>query len=135
MNQIRDRLHKAIAEQRRPSPEHPPVVGNAQIEAAFLPVSEAAEDLRQELSHVPGLTIVVGPHQVRIEFYDRNLWFSYSPEKRKFVGSELTTLWMQGGLHEEHFAWDTAEACIEAMIQACARYVSLAEIIARYQSG
>ena len=133
MNQIMDRLHKAIAEQRHPSPEHPPVVSNAQIEAAFLPVSETAEEFRQELSYVPGLTIDVEPHQVRFELYDKHLWFSYSPEKRKFVGSEQTSLWMEGGLHEEHFVWETAEACIEAMVQACARYVSLAEVITRHQ--
>jgi hypothetical protein len=135
MNQIRERLQKAIAEQRRPSPEHPPVVGNAQMEDAFLPVSEAAEELRQELSHLPGLSMVVGPHEVRIELHDNSLWFSYAPEKHKFVGSEMTTLWMEGGLREEHFEWETAEACIESLIQACARYVLMAEALGRFQSG
>lgn len=135
MNQIKDRLHRAIAEQRRPRPERPPAPGNAQIEAAFQPVAEAAEELRQELSYLPGLSMIVGPHEVRIELHDNSLWFSYSPEKRKFIGSELTSRWMEGGQREEHFEWETAEACIESMIQACARYVSLAEILVRYHSG
>lgn len=135
MTRIRDRLHKAIAEQRRPIPERPRATGNAQIETVFRPVSEAAEELRRELAHVPGLAIAVAPDQVRVELYDRNLWFSYSPEERKFVGSELSSLWMEGGLREEHFAWGTAEACIEAMIRACARYVSLAEILASFRPG
>jgi hypothetical protein len=135
MNQIRDRLRKAIAEQRHPAREHPRVAGDAQLEAAFRPVFEAAEELRQELPHMPGLAVAVEPGQVRIELHDRRLWFSYSPEKRQFVGSELASLWMEGGLHEEHFAWETAEGCVEAMIQACARYVSLAEIIASFRPG
>ncbi|NNG02889.1 MAG: hypothetical protein HKM95_02155 [Inquilinus sp.] len=134
MTQIRDRLHKAIAEQRRPGRERPPVVGSAQIEAAFRPVAEAAEELRRELSDVPGLAIVVAAHEVRIELHDKDLWLSYSPEEGKFVGSELTSLWMEGGQREEHLTWETAEACVEAMIQACARYASLAEIMARYPS-
>jgi hypothetical protein len=135
MSEIRDRLRKAIAAQRHPSAEHPPVAGDAQIEAAFRPVSEAAEELRRELADVPGLAIAVEPGQVRVELHDKRLWFSYAPETRRFVGSELTSLWMEGGLHEEHFAWEAAEACIEAMIQACARYVSLAEIMRTFRSG
>lgn len=135
MNQIRDKLRKAIAEQRRPRPERPGVAGNAQIEAAFRPVAHAAGELREELSHVPGLTVVVEPGQVLVDLYDRHLWFGYSTEKRQFVGSELSSQWMEGGFREEHFAWDTAEACIDAMIQACARYVSLAEIVASFKPG
>jgi len=91
--------------------------------------------LHRELSHVPGLEIAVLPDHVRIELYDRYFWISYSPETRQFVGSELTSLWMEGGLHEEEFEWDSDDACIEAMIQACARYVSLAETLARFESG
>ncbi len=135
MSQIKDKLKQAIAEQRRRGSEHRLVASNTEIETAFLPVSEAAEELRQELTDVPGLAVVVEPHQVRIELYDKQLWFSYSPQRRRFVGSELTSLWVEGGLHEEHFAWETAEACVEAMIQACARYVSLAEIVTRYGSS
>jgi hypothetical protein len=135
MIEIKERLRKAVAEQRHPRAEHPPFAGDAQIEAAFRPVSEAAEELHRELADVPGLTIAVEPGQVRIELHDKQLWFSYAPETCRFVGSEVTSLWMEGGLHEEHFAWETAEACIEAMIQACARYVSLAEIIASFPSG
>ena len=134
MTRIRDRLQKAMAEERRPAPRRPAAAGNAQIEAAFQPVSEAAEELRQELSSVPGLAIVVDAHEVRIELYDKDLWFTYSPEEGRFIGSEVTSLWIEGGQHEEHLAWETAEACVDAMIQACARYASLAEIIARYQS-
>lgn len=135
MSQIGDRLRKAIADQRRPSPERRPVVDDARIAAAFRPVSEAAAELKQELLHVPGLEIVVRPNQVRIELHGRYLWFSYSPETEQFLGSELTSLWMEGGLHEEDFAWDTAEACVEAMIQACAQYVSLAEALSRLETG
>lgn len=135
MSKIKDRLRKAIAEQRRPGAERPPLAADAQVEAAFRPVTEAADELRRELPDVPGLSIAVEPGQVRIELHDKHLWFSYAPESRRFVGSELTSLWMEGGLHEEHFAWESAEACIEAMIQACARYVSLAEIMSAFRTG
>lgn len=135
MKLIRDRLHKAIAEQRHSSSARPPAIENTQTEAAFLAVADAAEELCEELSDLPGLSIVVGPQQVRIEFYDNCLWFSYSTEKHKFVGNEVTSRWMEGGLREEHFEWDTAEACVESMIQACARYALMAEAMTKLQSS
>lgn len=135
MSQIGDRLRKAIAEQRRPSPKHRPAIDDARIATAFRPICEAAEELHRELSHVPGLEIAVRPDQVRIELYDRYFWFSYAPDTGQFLGSELTSLWMEGGVHEEDFSWASADACVEAMVQACARYVSMAESLARLKAG
>ena len=36
-------------------------------------------------------------------------------------------------MREELFRWAGAEACIAAMVQACARYAALAEAIERFR--
>lgn len=135
MSQIRERLRKAIDQQRRLVSKRRPGPDDAGAEAAFRLVREAAEDLRDELSHVPDLSLEITPDGVWIELYDKHLWFSYDANERVFIGTEQDTKWMEGGLREAPYRWDTADACIEAMIQACARYVSLAEAISKLRSG
>lgn len=135
MSQVRERLRKAIDRQRRLAPKQRPDRRDAAAEAALRPVCAAAAELRDELAKVKDLKITVGPDGVWIELYDKHLWFGYDPSLRAFVGDELGSSWMEGGLREESFKWDSADACIEAMIQACARYVSLANAIVRLRSG
>lgn len=135
MSEVRDRLHKAIEQQRRAQARRPRGPSDVAAEAAFRPVREAAEELRDELKNMRDLHISVESDSVWIELYDRHLWFSYDPSQRAFVGSETDSLWMEGGVREEPYKWATAEACIEAMIQASARYVSLARSAARLRSG
>jgi hypothetical protein len=135
MSLIHERLHKAIDQQRRLVPKRRPGPNDIGAEAAFRPVREAAAELRDELSHVPDLNLEIAPDGVWIELYDKHLWFSYDANERVFIGTEQDTKWMEGGLREALYRWDTADACIEAMIQACARYVSLAEAISKLRSG
>ena len=135
MSQIRERLRKAIDQQRRLVPKRRPGPDDAGAEAAFRLVREAAEELRDELSHVPDLSLEITPAGVWIELYDKHLWFGYDANERVFIGTEQDTKWMEGGLREAPYRWDTADACIEAMIQACARYVSLAEAISKLRSA
>ena len=135
MTQIRERLRKAIDQQRRLVPKRRPGPNDAAAEAAFRPVRDAAAELRDELSHVPDLRLEIAPDSVWIELYDKHLWFSYDANEQVFIGTEQDTKWMEGGLREAPYRWGTAEACIEAMVQACARYVSLAEAIAKLRSG
>lgn len=97
MSEIGNRLREAMAEQRRPRPDRRPAVDGAQVEAAFRPVFEAAQELRRELSGVQELEVSVLPDHVRIELYDRDIWFSYSPEARRFIGSEQSSRWTEGG--------------------------------------
>ena len=134
VSQVREKLRKAIDQQRRPEPRRPHGLSDARAEAEFRPVREAAEELKDELSHVPDLKIAIGPDSVWIELYDKHLWFSYDADRAAFVGDEVDSLWIEGGLREETFSWTTAEACVEAMIEACARYVALAEAITRLPS-
>ena len=135
MSQIRERLRKAIDQQRRLEPKRRPGPNDAGAEAAFRLVREAAEELRDELSHVPDLSLEITPAGVWIELYDKHLWFGYDADERVFIGTEQDTKWMEGGLREAPYRWDTADACIEAMIQACTRYVWLAEAAGKLGSG
>jgi hypothetical protein len=132
MSEIGERLRKAIERQRPASAARPR--GSGDVEA-FRPVRRAAEELRAEIKDLPDLHISVEPDSVGITLYDRYLWFSYDADRRSFVGSETLSLWMEGGAREESYKWDTAEDCIEAMIQATARYVALARAAARLRSG
>lgn len=135
MTRIRDRLRKAIDEQRRLVSTRRSGPSDAAAEATFAPVRDAASELRTELSHVPDLRLGIAPDSVWIELYDKHLWFGYDATERVFIGIEQDTKWMEGGLREASYRWDTAEACIDAMIQACARYVSLAEAIDKLRTG
>jgi len=134
MSEIRERLRKAI-ERQRPAPStRPRGSGNVATEA-FRPVRRAAEELREEVKDLPDLHISIEPDSVGITLYDRSLWFSYDTARRSFVGSETLSLWMEGGTREESHKWNAAEDCIEAMIQATARYVALARSAARLRAG
>jgi hypothetical protein len=133
MSQIREQLRHAIDRERRLEAQRVPAPSDARAEAAFRPVREAAEEIKDELSHVPNLKMTIGPSSVWIELYDKHLWFSYDAGRNVFVGDEVDSLWIEGGLREESFTWADAEACIQAMVEACARYVSLAEAITRFR--
>lgn len=135
MTRIRERLRKAIDQQRRLVSKRRSAPKDTAAEAAFRPVHDAAAELRDELSHVPGLRLEIAPDSVWIDLYDKHLWFSYDANDQVFIGIEQDTKWMEGGLREAPYRWDTAEACVEAMVQACARYVSLAEAMSRLRSG
>ena len=132
---VRERLHQAIARQRRLAPKGRRRSAPVEAHAVFQPVSDAASELRDELSKVADLEITIEPDSVWIELYDKHFWFGYDAERRVFVGVEEDALWMEGGVREEAFSWDNADACVEAMIQACARYVALANAIARLHPG
>jgi len=132
MSEIRERLRKAIERQRPAAAVRPPRSGDVE---AFRPVRRAAEELRAEIKDLPDLHVSIEPDSVGITLYDRFLWFSYDAGRRSFVGSETLSLWMEGGAREESYKWDTAEDCIEAMIQATARYVALARSATRLRSG
>jgi hypothetical protein len=134
MSEVRERLRKAI-ERQRPAPStRPRGPGDVAVET-FRPVRGAAEELRAEIKDLPDLQISTEPDSVGITLFDRFLWFSYDAGRRSFVGSETLSLWMEGGTREESYNWGTAEDCIEAMIQATARYVALARAAARLRSG
>lgn len=130
MATIRERLRKAIEIETAARPAQTRTAREAAPLPAFAPVREAAHQLRDELKDVHDLRIEVEADGVRIALYDKELWFGYDPEQQAFVGRESNTAWVDGGLREESFKWDTAEACTDAMIRATARYVSLIHAMA-----
>lgn len=130
MTTIRERLRKAIEVETAARPAQMRTAREAAPLPAFAPVREAARQLHSELKDVHDLQIDIEPSGVRIALYDKELWFTYDPEQRAFVGRESNTAWMDGGLREESFKWGTAEACTDAMIRATARYVSLIHAMA-----
>jgi hypothetical protein len=134
MTTIRERLRKAV-EMEVTRPERMRVSGQAALPPAFSPVRDAALQLRDELKDIRNLHIEIEPDGVRIALYDKELSFAYDPEQRAFVGSESDTVWMDGGQHAESFGWDSAEACIDAMIHATARHVALTRALSALLSA
>lgn len=135
MTDIRNRLREAIERQSLARSAQPPSPGGAETQSALAPVRDAAQHIREELKDLPEIRISVEPDGVLIALNEKDLWFSYDPAQRAFVGSESDTLWMEGGQREETYTWGTAEACIEAMIQASARCVALARAAENLRRG
>jgi hypothetical protein len=129
MSKISKRLHEAIECQRSLLRRQHGERRNSGTEAKFEPVRKAAEELKTELADLPELKIEIEPESVWIGLYDKHFWFTYDQRPGVFTGSEMDTLWMEGGIRERFFEWGSAEACITAMIQACARYVALLDAI------
>jgi hypothetical protein len=130
MTTIRERLRKAIEMETAARPALTRTSREVPSPSPLAPVREAARQLHAELEGIHDLRIEIEADGVRIALYDKELWFTYDPEQQAFVGRESNTAWMDGGLREESFKWDTAEACTDAMIRATARYVSLIRAMA-----
>lgn len=128
---VRDRLEQAIRDEEektlsRVRASHESAHG---AEEEFEPVRQAAEEIREELRSVPDIEFSINPDNVRIALADRDLKFSYSIESRNFVGDEGAHSWYDGEPYAEGYEWDTADACIDAMIRLCARYARMARAI------
>lgn len=135
MARIGDMLRQAVDDQRALLHRRAEAVRARDTEAAFQPVRKAAEELKRELARVPDLKLTIDAYGVWIDLPDKHVWFSYDPARKAYVGSELDSLWMEGGLREEHFEWPTVEECVKAMVQACARSILLAEAASRISRG
>lgn len=131
MQGIGAKLRKAIEEQRRAPPRSPR--GGGAAAAAMEPLREAAEQLRGELADVANLHLGIDPDTVWLDMFDKHLWISFDPARNVFIGSRIDSLWIEGGLREEHLEWPTAEACIDALVQACAQSALLAEVMQRLE--
>ena len=122
---IKDRLEEAIRDEEerilsRVRASHESAHG---AEEEFEPVRQAAEEIREELRSLPDIEFSINPDNVWITLADRDLKLSYSIESRNFVGEEGAHSWYDGEPYAEGYEWDTADACIEALIRLCARYV------------
>ncbi len=128
---IRDRLEEAIRveNERRWNRIRDSHESDREAEKQFRPVRLAAEELREELQSLPSIEFSISPHGVWITLGDRDLRFGYNVRTRHFVGEEAAHSWYDGEAYADRYEWDTAEACIDAMIRLCAKYVRMARAI------
>lgn len=128
---IRQRLKEAIREEQERSLQRlrKSREGDDDANREFEPVRQAAEEIREELQHLPSIEFTINPSSVWITLADRNLWFSYDRQEGRFVGEESAHSWHDGELYAESYNWDTAETCIAALIRLCARYARMARNI------
>ena len=128
---IRERLEEAIREEHEKSLQRlkESRAGDEDANREFAPVRKAAEEIREELQHLPSIEFSINPGSVWITLADRNLWFSYDRQEGRFVGEESAHSWHDGERYAERYNWNDAENCIAAMIRLCARYARMARNI------
>lgn len=128
---IRERLEAAIrkAEESRLDRLRAAHERTARAERAFDPVRRAAEEIREHLQSVHSIGFTITPMSVCITLVDRELWFSYDEDSRKFIGEESAHSWYDGERYAQRYEWNSAEECIDAMIRLCAQYVRMAREI------
>ena len=130
---IGSRLQQAIRDEEKRASEELQGLHerDRDAEKQFRPVMQAAEELQRELASVPAIDVAVNPDSLWITLADQELRFSYDSRAHRFVGEESGHSWRDGETYAERYEWDSADACIEAMIRLCARYVRMARAISR----
>lgn len=98
-------------------------------EERFVPVRQAAEELREQIQPAPSIEFTVNPDSVWIALGDRDLRFTYDADLLKFTCEEGAHSWYDGEPYSDRYEWDDADACIDAMIRLCAKYVRMARAI------
>lgn len=104
-------------------------------EDRFRPVSQAAEEIREELAGVPSLEFTVNPTSVWITLFDREIRLNYDAESGRFYGEESGHSWYDGETYVDLHSWNTAEECIDAMIRFSATYARMARAIQSVGGG
>ena len=128
---IRDRLEEAIREENERGLNRLRISreGDTEVNREFEPVRQAAEEIREELQHLPSIEFTINPGSVWITLADRGLWFGYDRQEQSFLGEESAHSWHDGELYAESYRWNSAETCVAAMIRLCARYARMARNI------
>jgi len=128
---VRDRLREAIlAEDDRAFKARKQT--HEALRAAedrFRPVSQAAEEIREELVAVPSLEFTINPTSVWITLFDREVRLNYDAASEKFYGEESGHSWYDGETYIDTHSWNTAEECVDAMIRFSATYARMARAI------
>lgn len=128
---IRDRLREAILAEDDKAFRSRKQLHEAMrtAEDRFLPVIQAAEEIREELASVPSLEFTINPTSVWITLFDREVRLNYDAASGKFYGGESGHGWYDGEGYLDTCSWNTAEECIEAMIRFSAAYARMARAI------
>ena len=98
-------------------------------EEQFAPVRQAAEELREQVLPIPSIKFTVNPDSAWIALADRDLRFTYDADSLTFTCEEGAHSWHDGESYSDRYEWDDADACIDAMIRLCAKYVRMARAI------
>lgn len=130
---IGSRLQQAIREEEKRASQERQASHERDraAEQQFRPVMQAGEELQRELKSVPAIDVVVNPDSLWITLADQELRFSYDSGARRFVGEASGHSWRDGEIYAERHEWDSADACIDAMIRLCAKFVRMARAISR----
>jgi len=130
-NDIVEKLEEAIRveEQRTLARLKASHEADRSAEEKFLPVRQAAEEIRERLESVPSIEFTIRPAGVWITLADRDLVLSYDLGSDKFIGEESAHSWYDAERYSERYEWDTDKQCVDAMIRLCAKYVWLARVI------
>jgi len=100
-----------------------------EVAKSFAPVSEAAREIGKYLRSVPGIELTASPDSVSVKLGDLELWLSYDPQSRKYVGEESAHSWYDGERYADRYEWSSAEECADALIRFTAQYVRMARTI------
>jgi len=104
-------------------------------EDRFRPVSQAAEEIREELASVPSLEFAINPTSVWITLFDREVRLNFDAARGKFLAEESGHGWYDGETYVDTYSWNTAQECIDAMIRFSAAYARMARVIQRAGGG
>jgi hypothetical protein len=127
---IATRLQLAIQEEeKKAARRHTARADAGTTEQTFQPVMQAAEELQRALQSTPSIKLTINPDSVWLSLADRELKVTYDPASHRFVGDESAHAWFDGEPYSDRHKWQTADACIEALIRLCARYVRMAQAI------
>ncbi len=133
---IRDRLKKAIQEEDEKALERVRKTRESARDAEheFAPVRQAVEQIRDDLQSMPAIEFTINPDNAWITLADREVWLGYDMSSRQFIGEESAHSWYDGEPYTDHYKWDSADRCIDALIRFCARYVRMARAINTFAS-
>nr|PZN85877.1 MAG: hypothetical protein DIU57_05685 [Pseudomonadota bacterium] len=100
-----------------------------EVANAFAPVAEAARELEDYMRSIQGIEFTISPASVSIRLGDLELWVTYDPRSKKFVGEESAHSWYDSVRYADRYEWSSAEECTDALIRFCAQYYRMARAI------
>ncbi len=106
-------------------------VVSPEITQAFAPVEAAARELEDYIRSIPGVSLMINPDSILLKLGDLELWLSYDPSSKIYVGEESGHSWYDSERFAEHYTWPSAEECTDALIRSCAEYVRMARAISQ----
>lgn len=128
---IKSRLEAAIreADEKSRSRFRQAHAVEPEVASAFAPVVNAAQELEEYMRSVPGLEFTITPGALSVRLGDLELWLSYDPHTRRYVGEESAHSWYDSERYADNYEWSSAEECTNALIRFCAQYYRMARAI------